>query len=529
MPEATPRWFRGLWAERRRDWSCAAWTPLPHVLRAAPDEQPTDVRAGHAEELFEQLDPGSSEALREYLDSGAEVYEAGEEALPVYGTSPPHGPRAHRGAAQPAAVGRLPSLSSATRAARFRDRGSARSWATPPCSWRSPDTAPAMHHLTSHLGPHRRVQHPVAGASPRSWTPWNALCARPGWRSSPAPRSAASRSRPHDPHRGPSRARPAHDASAGSVTGVTYRVGSRAASARSGSRGKRPAHRCRGPAPPADPPAAGAFPAPEVALTATRLSGARAPACGEAAAARARQPAVHRGLGRQLRRIADGSPLAEETSIYVSMTSATTPAPHPRGREPVHPAPSPAAGSGGGGGVRTPDMDEPAVPRRWSGRRCRDRAARALGGHPGPRRADPAVRRTDGPEDFEAQFNAWRGSTPAGPRRGSRRCSARVSRHPGIAGLLRGVLGAPGIGVPMCLISSQVVLDRSGTRGRLMYLAVSARAPGRFALLDRRWGLFFWLRAPAARVARAARGDGVFLAWTWWGSPTACSGTARTR
>ena len=160
-------------------------------------------------------------------------------------------------------------------------------------------------------------------------------------------------------------------------------------------------------------------------------------------------------------RIADGSPLAEQTSIYVSMTSATDPGTAPEGDENLFIlVPSPAVPEWGRGGVRTPEVDEPGSPQV---ERVADAAIAQLA-----RWADIpdlaeriVVRRTYGPEDFEAQFNAWRGSMlgPGHTLRQSALFRPGVT-DPGIAGLFyAGSSVRPGIGVPMCLISSEVVRD----------------------------------------------------------------------
>ena len=76
MPEVIDRWFRLMGSSAAEELDLRRLDPgYRTFFEQHLDEPPTDVRAGHAEELFEQLDPGSSEALREYLDSGAEVYE----------------------------------------------------------------------------------------------------------------------------------------------------------------------------------------------------------------------------------------------------------------------------------------------------------------------------------------------------------------------------------------------------------------------------------------------------------------------
>src|SRR5690606_24084849 len=72
------------------------------------------------------------------------------------------------------------------------------------------------------------------------------------------------------------------------------------------------------------------------------------------------------------------------------------------------------------------------------------------------------VRRTVGPADFAADLNVWKGSA-LGPAHTLRQSAffrgANVSKH--VRGLLyAGSSSIPGIGLPMCLISAELVLKR---------------------------------------------------------------------
>ena len=158
-------------------------------------------------------------------------------------------------------------------------------------------------------------------------------------------------------------------------------------------------------------------------------------------------------------RIGTGRELAEETSIYVSMTSATDPATAPEGDETLFIlVPAPAVPEWGRGGITTPQRHEPGSEQvervadaavaqlaRWA--KIPDLESRIV------------VRRTYGPGDFVAQFNAWRGSLLGpGHTLGQSAMLRPGVTDPGIRGLFyAGSSVRPGIGVPMCLISSQVV------------------------------------------------------------------------
>ena len=72
------------------------------------------------------------------------------------------------------------------------------------------------------------------------------------------------------------------------------------------------------------------------------------------------------------------------------------------------------------------------------------------------------VRRTVGPADFRDDLHAWKG-TALGPAHTLRQSaffrSGNVSKH--VANLYyAGASTLPGIGVPMCLISAELVLKR---------------------------------------------------------------------
>ncbi|BCT74299.1 phytoene desaturase [Sinomonas cyclohexanicum] len=164
-------------------------------------------------------------------------------------------------------------------------------------------------------------------------------------------------------------------------------------------------------------------------------------------------------------RIDRGAAPAEATSVYVSRTSATDPGVAPPGCESlfvlVPSAAAPEWGRGGVDGAGAPGIEAVA-----------DAAVRQIAAWAGipdlPERI--VVRRTYGPADFAEGVNAWRGGALGLAHTLAQSAflrPANVSRT--VDGLLyAGASVRPGIGVPMCLISAELVLKR--VRG--------VRAPG---------------------------------------------------
>jgi len=142
-------------------------------------------------------------------------------------------------------------------------------------------------------------------------------------------------------------------------------------------------------------------------------------------------------------------------SLYVCKPSASDAAVAPPGHENLFvliPVPAdPAIGAGGVDGAGDPDVEriaEAAVAQlgAWAG--IPDLAERIV------------VRRTVGPRDFERDFSSWRGSAlgPAHTLRQSAFLRGRTASRR-VAGLLSaGATSVPGIGLPMCLISAELVL-----------------------------------------------------------------------
>ncbi|MDQ0708799.1 phytoene desaturase [Arthrobacter woluwensis] len=155
--------------------------------------------------------------------------------------------------------------------------------------------------------------------------------------------------------------------------------------------------------------------------------------------------------------IPDPAALPKTTSIYVSKTSASDPGVAPVGDESLFIlVPSPARPEWGRGGVdgNGSAMVEAAVDHTvdqiaaWAG--IPDLASRIV------------VRKTLGPADFAADFNAWRGGA-LGLAHTLRQSAffrpGNVSRK--VQGLhYAGASVRPGIGLPMCLISAELVLKR---------------------------------------------------------------------
>lgn len=144
-------------------------------------------------------------------------------------------------------------------------------------------------------------------------------------------------------------------------------------------------------------------------------------------------------------------------SAYVSVTSRTDPGAAPAGHENVFvlvPVPAdPAIGRGGvdGGGDETVERVADAAIEQvaaWAG--IPDLRERVV------------VRRTVGPGDFVDDHNSWAGGAlgPAHTLRQSAFLRGRnASRH--VAGLFyAGATTIPGVGLPMCLISAEIMLKR---------------------------------------------------------------------
>lgn len=481
MPEVIDRWFTLMGTSAAEQLDLRRLDPGYRVFfEDHLAEPPTDVVTGHAQELFDSLDPGSSSALRAYLDSGAQVYELAKKHFLYTDFAHP------LDLVRPEVLRNLPRLATLLGtsmknyvARRFPEPRQRQILGYPAVFLgASPGSAPAMYHLMSHLDLTDGVQYPMGGFAVMVDAMERLVRAAgveivtgatvTGIEVAPEPRSPRSRL-------AAARARPR---TAGTVTGVTYRT-----------------------APGTDPD--GVVAGAEVTVPADVVVGAadlhhlqtrllpgpfRAPESrwkrrdpGPSGVlvclgVRGKLPQLaHHNLlftadwDENFGRIESGADLAEETSIYVSMTSATDPGTAPEGDENLFIlVPSPAALEWGHGGTTAPGVDEPGSAQvervadaaiaqlaRWAD--IPDLASRIV------------VRRTYGPEDFAVAVNAWRGSL-LGP---GHVLTQSAMFRPGVTDRgIRGLFYAgssvrPGIGVPMCLISSEVVRDavrESGAR-----------------------------------------------------------------
>jgi phytoene dehydrogenase-like protein/phytoene/squalene synthetase len=161
------------------------------------------------------------------------------------------------------------------------------------------------------------------------------------------------------------------------------------------------------------------------------------------------------GKGRFGRKTSVSVP--DPASIYVSRTSATDPTAAPAGHENLFllvPVPAdPGIGRGGddgGGDPRVERIADAAIAQvaEWAG--IPDLAARIV------------LRKTVGPADFASELNSWKG-TALGPAHTLGQSAffrtGNVSKK--VDGLFySGGSTIPGIGLPMCLISAELVIKR---------------------------------------------------------------------
>lgn len=154
---------------------------------------------------------------------------------------------------------------------------------------------------------------------------------------------------------------------------------------------------------------------------------------------------------------AEPLPMPDPTSVYVSRVTATDPTAAPEGMENVVvlvPVPPDVrlghGGTDGGGDPWVEKVADAAIAQiaAWTG--APDLAERIV------------VRRTVGPADWAEDLRAWRGTAlgPAHTLGQSAMFRARVTARK-VAGLFyAGGSVIPGIGLPMCLISAELVIKR---------------------------------------------------------------------
>ncbi|WP_258066857.1 phytoene desaturase family protein [Arthrobacter sp. GMC3] len=154
-------------------------------------------------------------------------------------------------------------------------------------------------------------------------------------------------------------------------------------------------------------------------------------------------------------RIVDGQALADTTSIYVCRPSATDSTVAPEGTENLFmliPAPAlPQWGKGGydgGGSIHVEKVADAAIAQlaRWTN--TPDLADRIV------------VRRSFGPADFQENVNAWQGSALGLAHTFKQSAFLRPGNsNSKVHGLFyAGSSVRPGIGVPLCMISAELVL-----------------------------------------------------------------------
>lgn len=164
-----------------------------------------------------------------------------------------------------------------------------------------------------------------------------------------------------------------------------------------------------------------------------------------------------RDWGENFARIHEGRDLEPETSIYVCMPSHTDSSVAPQGDENLFilvPAPAlPSWGSGGPDGTGSPQVEAVANAAieqlaAWAG--IPDLGERIV------------VRQSFGPEDFVNNVNAWRGGALGLAHTLGQSAFFRPANHnPKVRGLhYVGSSVRPGIGIPMCLISAELVAKR---------------------------------------------------------------------
>ncbi|QCP07152.1 phytoene desaturase [Micrococcus luteus] len=457
MPEVIDRWFRLMGASAAERLDLRRLDPGYRVyFEDHLDAPPVDVRTGHAEELVESLEPGAGERLRAYLDSAGRVYELAKEHF-LYTDF-----RRPADLARPAVLRALPSLGPqllgglrAHVAARFRDPRIRQILGYPAVFLgTSPDRAPAMYHLMSHLDLRDGVQYPIGGFAALVDAMAD-LVREAGVEVVTG--AEATRIEVEDAERRRRRR--------GRVTGVVVRQDGteRRLSADVVVAAADLHHVQTALLPPAQRVAESAWdrrdPGPSGVLVCVGVRGALP------------QLAHHTLLFTadwedNFGRIERGEDLAADTSLYVSRTSATDPGVAPDGDESLFVlVPAPAEPGWGRGGIRVREGDGWRVEREGDAQveavadRALDQLARWAGIEDLHERI--VVRRTIGPGDFAADVHAWRGSMLGPGHTLAQSAMFRPSvRDADVAGLLyAGSSVRPGIGVPMCLISAEVVRE----------------------------------------------------------------------
>lgn len=481
MPEVIDRWFRLMGTSAAERLDLRRLDPGYRVyFEEHLHEPPVDVRTGHAEALFESLEPGAGRRLRAYLDSASRIYGLAKDHF-LYTDF-----RRPAALAHPDVLRALPALGPQLLgglrshvAARFQDPRLRQILGYPAVFLgTSPDRAPAMYHLMSHLDLADGVQYPLGGfaalvdamaevvreAGVEIRTGVEATAVEVVDR--PAPAGRLGRLAARLPRPGAARGDEGRRRRPGRVTGVAWRSDD-------GAAGRLDADVVVAAAdlhhvqtrllPPGRRVAESTWdrrdPGPSGVLVCVGVRGSLP------------QLAHHTLLFTadwedNFGRIERGEDLAADTSIYVSRTSATDPGVAPEGDENLFIlVPAPAEPGWGRGGIRVRDGQGWRVDRTGDAQveAVADRALDQLARWAGiPDLAERiVVRRTYGPGDFAADVHAWRGSLLGPGHTLAQSAMFRPSvRDADVAGLMyAGSSVRPGIGVPMCLISAEVVRD----------------------------------------------------------------------
>ncbi|GHD04778.1 phytoene desaturase family protein [Zhihengliuella salsuginis] len=457
MPEVIDRWFRLMGTSAAHELELTRLDPAYRVWFGA-DSDPVDVRSGreHALALFEQLEPGSSARAARYLDSAADTYDLATRRFLYDGFASP------RGLLRPEVLAKLPQLlrllttslhGGASRA--FRDERIHQLLGYPAVFLgTTPYRAPGLYQLMSHLDLNDGVLYPRGGfaalvdAMERVVRDAGVEIRTGATVTGIETRAAATRGRQRS--RVEAVAFRGHDGANRRLAAETVVA---AADLHHVQRNLlRPADRDR-----SEARLKRTDPGPGAVLLCAGIDGEL-------------PELAHHNLlftpdwRDNFARISGGRALQPETSIYASRTSATDPTAAPAGQENLFIlVPSPAQPKRGhGAGDRGGDPAVEAVADRaldqvgrWSG--VLDLASRVV------------VRKTWGPGDFAHQFNAFRGSA-LGP---AHTLAQSAFFRPGnqsrrVGGLFfAGASVRPGIGVPMCMISAEIVLKavRGDTSG----------------------------------------------------------------
>ena len=168
MPEVFEHFYRMLGTTTAEQLDLVPLQPGYRVYAepagGAPAER-VDVRTGEAEELFESREPGSGARLRRYLESASKTYDAAVRSFLYHPFS------SWRGFASPAVLGAAPAVVPLLArslwsfiARRFRDPVLRQILAYPAVFLgTSPFEAPALYHLMSHMDLSDGVQYPRGG------------------------------------------------------------------------------------------------------------------------------------------------------------------------------------------------------------------------------------------------------------------------------------------------------------------------------------------------------------------------------